>query len=89
MSKLFKHYENFPKAIFLLPKNKRKAILNLYEFARTADDIADEDRIEFSNRIKKLETLRKKLINPDEDLFFRIHNDSKEFNIDISLYDDL
>lgn len=35
------HYENFPVASVLLPKNKRQDIFNIYAFARTADDVAD------------------------------------------------
>lgn len=40
------HYENFPVASFLIPKNKRKYICAIYAFARTADDFADEPCIE-------------------------------------------
>lgn len=36
------HYENFPVASILLPKDLRKHIAVIYWFARTADDIADE-----------------------------------------------
>jgi len=36
------HYENFPVASILIPKNKRKFIYAVYSFARIADDIADE-----------------------------------------------
>lgn len=36
------HYENFPVASILLPAKLRPAVKNLYAFARTADDIADE-----------------------------------------------
>lgn len=35
------HYENFPVASILMPKDKRQDIYNIYAFARTADDIAD------------------------------------------------
>ncbi len=40
------HYENFPVASLLLPKQKRKYIYSIYAFARAADDFADEDYIE-------------------------------------------
>ena len=40
------HYENFPVASFLVPKNKRKYIFSIYAFARAADDFADEPAIE-------------------------------------------
>lgn len=36
------HYENFPVASILLPASIRSDVVNLYRFARTADDIADE-----------------------------------------------
>lgn len=36
------HYENFPVASVLCPKAIRPAVVAIYHFARTADDIADE-----------------------------------------------
>jgi hydroxysqualene synthase len=36
------HYENFPVASFLCPPALRPAIMAIYWFARTADDLADE-----------------------------------------------
>ena len=36
------HYENFPVASLLLPRALRAAVRDIYRFARTADDIADE-----------------------------------------------
>ena len=36
------HYENFPVASFLLPRALRGSVTDLYRFARSADDIADE-----------------------------------------------
>lgn len=44
------HYENFPVASFLIPQAQRAQIVTLYNFARTADDIADEGND--SNEIK-------------------------------------
>ena len=40
------HYENFPVASLLLPKDKRKYVYAIYAFARAADDFADEEGIE-------------------------------------------
>lgn len=40
------HYENFPVASLLLPREKRKYIYSIYAFARAADDFADELDIE-------------------------------------------
>ena len=48
-----KHYENFPVASFLIPKDKRKYIYAVYAFARAADDFADEPGIE-GGREKRL-----------------------------------
>lgn len=36
------HYENFPVASWLCPASVRPAVVALYRFARTADDLADE-----------------------------------------------
>lgn len=36
------HYENFPVASILVPRQLRQAVIDIYHFARTADDIADE-----------------------------------------------
>ena len=36
------HYENFPVASFLLPAHLRPAVVAIYAFARSADDLADE-----------------------------------------------
>jgi squalene synthase HpnC len=36
------HYENFPVGSLLIPKSKRPHVYNIYAFARTADDLADE-----------------------------------------------
>lgn len=36
------HYENFPVATRLVPAHLRPAVVALYRFARSADDIADE-----------------------------------------------
>jgi squalene synthase HpnC len=36
------HYENFPVASWLCPPQLRPAVVAIYHFARTADDLADE-----------------------------------------------
>jgi squalene synthase HpnC len=48
------HYENFPVASFLIPKEIRKDIAIVYWFARSADDLADEGEFTSEERIKKL-----------------------------------
>lgn len=37
-----RHYENFPVASLLVPREKRDALAAIYAFARYADDLADE-----------------------------------------------
>lgn len=49
------HYENFPVASVLLPKALRPAVINIYRFARTADDIADEGSLSDQERIVALQ----------------------------------
>lgn len=52
------HYENFPVGSWLVPKKIRGAILTLYRFARTGDDLADEGELAPDNRIAGLLSLR-------------------------------
>ena len=56
-----KHYENFPVGSVLFPKKSRKYIYAIYAFARTADDIADSDKISSENKLKQLNGLENKL----------------------------
>ena len=41
-----RHYENFPVASLLVPREKRDALAAIYAFARSADDFADEPGVE-------------------------------------------
>lgn len=54
-----KHYENFPVASFLIPKNKRIDIAIIYWFARTADDLADEGQFSPGERLSALDEFEK------------------------------
>ncbi len=54
-----RHYENFPTASCLVPRDKRDALAAVYAFARYADDVADEPGVE--NRLEKLADWRAKL----------------------------
>ncbi|OUT98997.1 MAG: hypothetical protein CBC01_02140 [Betaproteobacteria bacterium TMED41] len=49
------HYENFPVASFIIPKKLKKHFISVYNFARLADDIADEGEIESGERIRLLQ----------------------------------
>jgi squalene synthase HpnC len=55
------HYENFPVASFLLPRRLRKAVGDIYRFARSADDIADEGSAENTQRLASLAAYREEL----------------------------
>ena len=54
-----RHYENFPTASLLVPRDRRNALAAIYAFARYADDLADEPGVE--GRLEKLAEWRAKL----------------------------
>jgi hydroxysqualene synthase len=55
------HYENFPVASWLCPAALRPAVLAIYRFARTADDIADEGDAPAPWRLEQLAQFRSDL----------------------------
>ncbi|MEP7281212.1 MAG: squalene synthase HpnC [Rubrivivax sp.] len=55
------HYENFPVASALSPPALRPAIVAIYRFARTADDLADEGQASASQRRADLAAYRAEL----------------------------
>ncbi len=65
------HYENFPVASVLVPGHMRRAVADIYRFARSADDIADEGNALPQARLYGLQTYRTALDhiashNPDQ-----------------------
>ncbi len=52
------HYENFPVASWLCPKHLRAPIIAIYQFARAADDIADEGTATAAERLNELAAFR-------------------------------
>ena len=52
------HYENFPVASWLCPARLRPAVVAIYAFARTADDIADEGSAAPTQRLADLAAYR-------------------------------
>ena len=52
------HYENFPVASRLCPAPLRPAVMALYRFARTADDLADEGDAPAVQRLEQLQRYR-------------------------------
>jgi hydroxysqualene synthase len=56
------HYENFPVASVLCPPALRPAIVAIYGFARTADDLADEGDAPPTQRLAELAAFRADLM---------------------------
>jgi len=54
-----RHYENFPTASYLVPRDRRDALAAIYAFARYADDVADEPGVE--GRLEALADWRQRL----------------------------
>lgn len=52
------HYENFPVASVLCPPALRPAVVAVYHFARTADDLADEGDASIAERVQALRDYR-------------------------------
>jgi squalene synthase HpnC len=50
-----RHYENFPVASWLLPRAMRPHVAAVYAFARSADDLADEGRVDPDARERALD----------------------------------
>jgi hydroxysqualene synthase len=57
------HYENFPVASVLCPAALRPAVVAIYHFARTADDIADEGDALPAQRLADLAAYRQDLVD--------------------------
>jgi len=55
------HYENFPVASVLCPPAIRPAVVAVYHFARTADDVADEGSATAAERLITLAAYRRDL----------------------------
>jgi len=57
------HYENFPVASFLIPREKRAPVYAIYAFARIADDYADEAGLTTAERMDSLGEWEEQLID--------------------------
>jgi phytoene/squalene synthetase len=55
------HYENFPVASWLIPASLRPSVVQLYRFARTGDDLADEGSLTIPQRQAGIALLRQGL----------------------------
>jgi squalene synthase HpnC len=55
LARVRQHYENFPVASFVLPRELRRPIAAIYAFARQADDVADEGVLAPEERLAHLD----------------------------------
>ena len=89
------HYENFPVASILLPRHIRRAVEIIYNFARQADDIADEGDLTNEERLAKLDEFRAELNRmgtmegPQTPLFVALAEIVEKFGLPVQLLHDL
>ena len=89
------HYENFPVASILLPRQLRAPIAAIYRFARSADDIADEGDASPEARLSELAAYRAELDKigrgemPAIPLFHALSSVIKTWNLPLALFHDL
>lgn len=89
------HYENFPVASLLLPAHLRHAVTVIYQFAREADDLADEGIAEEAARLQALQAYENELlliqayIQPSQPLFIDLQQVVRTHKLDVQLLLDL
>jgi hydroxysqualene synthase len=84
------HYENFPVASWLVPKELRPHVAAIYAFARGADDIADEPGRTAAERLALLDTWHRALHQPPQsDIFEALHHTRQEFELPNELFEAL
>lgn len=89
------HYENFPVASLLLPAHLRHAVMVIYQFAREADDLADEGIAEETARLQALQAYENELlliqayIQPSQPLFIDLQQVVRTHKLDVQLLLDL
>jgi len=89
------HYENFPVASSLLPRQLRQPISAIYAFARTADDIADEGEADAEQRLKELNDYSQKFQamlqgeTTNDPVFIALSNTIEQFNLSSESFTDL
>lgn len=87
-----RHYENFPTASYLVPRDRRDALAAVYCFARYADDVADEPGVE--NRLEKLAAWRAKLAESyagkiDHPVFLALQDSAERFGLSRENFENL
>jgi phytoene synthase len=83
------HYENFPVASFLLPRELREPVALIYRFARTADDFADEGEDAPAARLEKLRRWREQLEEPGSGFFEKLKQIRIEYDLPLQPFHDL
>jgi squalene synthase HpnC len=89
------HYENFPVASVLLPRNLRRPVELIYAFARRADDFADEGNLPARERLALLDGFSRELDRiergePSQDpLFTELRGVIREHALPLGLFRDL
>ncbi|MCX7875572.1 MAG: squalene synthase HpnC [Melioribacteraceae bacterium] len=88
------HYENFPVIFFTVPKEIRKYIAVVYQFARQADDIADEGNLSNEQRINLLNEYENNFLKSFEnkyenEFWYSLKITIEKFNIEKNLFLDL
>ena len=85
------HYENFPVISIFVKKSLRKHVAIFYQFARQADDIADEGEKEISERITELNEYEGCLSDALSNIFYNnfwatLKNTIDLFNLSHSIF---
>jgi squalene synthase HpnC len=89
------HYENFPVASVLLPAHLRPAVEAIYQFARSADDLADEGDVSNEDRIAALTAYEEALTRIEQGqpaestLFVRLGQVIADYSLPIQPFRDL
>lgn len=93
------HYENFPVASLLLPRRLRRPIEDIYRFARSADDLADEGDATPDERRAALAAYDRQLDRiatgqvpddtPDGPIFTALSATVRAYDLPIGLFHDL
>ncbi len=89
------HYENFPVASWFLPKALREPIAVIYQFARQADDFADEGDLTVEERLALLNAFEDDLnllvayIRPDNPFFNLLRDTIKHHSLPYEPFYDL
>ena len=83
------HYENFPVASVLMPRELREPVKIIYRFARSADDFADEGSDPPDVRLARLDAYRQELHAPSQPLFHDVRKIVREHDLPLQLFVDL